>query len=252
MSYGGPYPSLTPSYAGFQYGDTASSFGFPASCKSVSVYSPVGSYPVTCSGAASPNYDFTYVQGVFTITPAQLWVTAPNLSIPYGTAIPQLTPSYSRLYGIDTPASLTDQPTCTTSATSSSPVGTYPITCSGGVDANYSFTYVPGSLTITRTHTVLSAGPYYVLSGLLGSGFSATLTNGASKLPIAGQLVAFSVGGSIVCSATTSATGLATCQPSLLTFLSLLGASNYTATYAGTPNLYPATQTEPVALAPGV
>jgi MBG domain (YGX type) len=39
-------------------------------------------------------------------------------------------------------------PTCTTTATSSSPVGTYPITCSGAEGVGYSFTYVNGTLTI--------------------------------------------------------------------------------------------------------
>jgi MBG domain (YGX type) len=37
----------------------------------------------------------------------------------------------------------------TTTGTASSAVGTYPITASGAVDANYTISYVPGTLTVT-------------------------------------------------------------------------------------------------------
>jgi len=45
---------------------------------------------------------------------------------------------------------LTTQPTVTTTATISSPMGNYPITASGAAANNYSFTYVQGTLTITN------------------------------------------------------------------------------------------------------
>ena len=43
---------------------------------------------------------------------------------------------------------LATAPTCSTLATSGSPVGIYPITCSGAADPNYSISYVSGTLTI--------------------------------------------------------------------------------------------------------
>ena len=51
----------------------------------------------------------------------------------------------------DTSASLTTQPTLTTTATASSHVAgnPYGITASGAVDADYTITYVAGSLTVT-------------------------------------------------------------------------------------------------------
>jgi hypothetical protein len=48
----------------------------------------------------------------------------------------------------DTEASLTTPPTVTTTATSASPVGSYPITVSGAVSSNYEITYVNGTLTV--------------------------------------------------------------------------------------------------------
>ena len=44
-------------------------------------------------------------------------------------------------------------PNLSTTATQFTLIGTYPITCSGGVDVNYTFTYVAGTLTITTAYT---------------------------------------------------------------------------------------------------
>jgi hypothetical protein len=48
---------------------------------------------------------------------------------------------------------LTTQPTCTSAATQTSPVGPYAIACSSGVAGNYDFTYVNGTLTILYNFT---------------------------------------------------------------------------------------------------
>ena len=47
----------------------------------------------------------------------------------------------------DTSASLTTQPICSTTATSHSPAGSYPSTCTGAVDSNYTISYVSGTVT---------------------------------------------------------------------------------------------------------
>jgi gliding motility-associated-like protein len=47
-------------------------------------------------------------------------------------------------------------PTVQTSAVASSPVGTYPLTPTGGSDNNYSFSYVPGTLTITKQQQTIT------------------------------------------------------------------------------------------------
>ncbi|MGA2514537.1 MAG: pentapeptide repeat-containing protein [Candidatus Limnocylindrales bacterium] len=92
--------------------------------------------------AASP------VSQSFTTTQASLIVTAPSPSRAYGSANPIFTPIYAGFVAGDTAASLTTAPTCVTTATAASPVGTYPITCSGAVDPNYSFTYSAGTLSV--------------------------------------------------------------------------------------------------------
>lgn len=80
---------------------------------------------------------------------APLSVTAPDVTKAQGDAIPALTPTYGSFVHGDTAASLTIQPTCTTSATAGSPIGDYPITCADGVSANYTFTYFAGTLHVT-------------------------------------------------------------------------------------------------------
>jgi hypothetical protein len=91
-------------------------------------------------GESSTIYDFE--------PKTQLVVTAPDATKVAGDAVPSFGPTYSGfLYG-DTAASLTTQPTCTTTATAGSPAGTYAVTCSGGASANYDITYVPGTLTV--------------------------------------------------------------------------------------------------------
>ena len=76
-----------------------------------------------------------------------------------GSAIPPLTVSYSGFVNNETATNLPTQPTATTTATSSSPAGTYAITPDGGVATNYTFNYVPGTLTINSVPVVFSAIP---------------------------------------------------------------------------------------------
>lgn len=79
---------------------------------------------------------------------ASLTITANNASMTQGGPVPPLTVSYSGFVNGDNASSLTIQPIVTTTGTSLSPAGTYPITAIGAVDLNYSISYVGGTLTI--------------------------------------------------------------------------------------------------------
>lgn len=86
----------------------------------------------------------------FTVTPAPLTITASSGTFPLGGTPPAITPSYSGFVNGDTAATaLTTSPTCQTTATSLSPIGTYPSWCSGAAAPNYTITYVPGTVTVT-------------------------------------------------------------------------------------------------------
>jgi len=87
------------------------------------------------------------------VSPAALTITAANASKLYGAAVPALTASYSGFVNGDAPSSLTAAPALTTTATAASPAGSYPITASGAAGANYTFTYIPGALVVTKAST---------------------------------------------------------------------------------------------------
>ena len=69
-AYGAANPTLTVSYSGFVNGDTAASLTTPATASTTATAaSAVGTYPITASGATSPNYTISYVPGTLTVTP---------------------------------------------------------------------------------------------------------------------------------------------------------------------------------------
>jgi hypothetical protein len=105
------------------------------------------------------NYVINYVSGTLTISPVALTITANNATRPFGTANSTFTATYAGFVNGDTPASLTGTLACTTTATTTSAVGTYPITCSGQTSTNYTITYVPGVLTVTAVGPVLTLAP---------------------------------------------------------------------------------------------
>ena len=112
------------------------------------------------------NYTVTYVSNYLTVTPAPLTITADSKYMLAGSALPALTfqPIGTFANG-DTAANLTVKPKCTTTATSSSPAGSYPIMPSGAVDSDYSFMYRAGTLTIEPTSNAVYLMPDPLQSG---------------------------------------------------------------------------------------
>jgi len=104
------------------------------------------------------NYTISYVNGTVTDSAAAVVITASSGTMTYGGAAPAVTPLYSAFAGSDSAASLTAAPTCVTTATSSTPVGTdiAADTCAGAVDPNYSFTYVAGNVTVNQAAPVIT------------------------------------------------------------------------------------------------
>jgi gliding motility-associated-like protein len=156
--YGSANPALTVTYSGFKGTDAATSLStVPTASTTATTTSGVGTYGITASGGISSNYDFVYVSGTLTITKATLTVTADNKTKVYGAANPALTVTYSGFKGTDAATSLSTVPTASTTATTTSGVGTYAITASGGGSSNYDFIYVAGTLTITKATLTVTA-----------------------------------------------------------------------------------------------
>jgi hypothetical protein len=91
---------------------------------------------------------------------ASLTITASSQTVAYGSAVPTITPIFGKFVNADTSAVLTRQPSCITAYTTTSAVGSSPSTsCSGAEAANYAFTYIDGSVTVTGPSTRLQFIP---------------------------------------------------------------------------------------------
>jgi len=164
--YGGANPPLTASYAGFVNGDTASALIGALNCSTAAApASPVGAYAINCGGQIAANYSITYLPGKLAVTPATLTIAANNVTKNFDAPNPTLTWTASGFVNGDSSSVLATSPTCTTTATNTSPVGSYPITCSGAAAANYTFTYVPGLLTVTCHYVSIGLSPSTVAQG---------------------------------------------------------------------------------------
>ncbi|WP_188444325.1 MBG domain-containing protein, partial [Belliella aquatica] len=152
--YGETNPALTFTYIGLVNGDTQTAIE-PSISTAANTGSNVGTYPITLTGASDANYDITLVAGELEVTQANLTITADDKSKVYGEANPALTFTYSGLVNGDT--QVTTEPSISTTATTDSNVGTYPITLTGASDANYGITLVDGGLEVTQATLTITA-----------------------------------------------------------------------------------------------
>ena len=142
------------------YGDANPSFGFsvtkgtidsgsPVLSCSATPASPVGTYDIVIEKGTVSNGKVNLVKGTLTITPAPLTISAGNYVKVQGEENPAFTPIYSGFKNKDTEEVLTRKPVLTTTASVTSPAGSYPVTATGAEAANYSITYKAGTLTVT-------------------------------------------------------------------------------------------------------
>jgi hypothetical protein len=185
QQYGQSSPPLNNvTYTGFASGDGPASLTGALLCTtSAKSSSPVGTYPITCSGLSSTKYKITLVPGTLSITKAPLTITAVSTSRLFGQPNPLLTASFSAFANGDNLASLSGALSCSTSATSTSSVTgiPYPITCSGVTSPNYAITFIPGLLTITKATPIITWSNPLDLE--LGSPLGAAQLNASANVP---------------------------------------------------------------------
>jgi hypothetical protein len=146
--YGQPNPALDGTITGIRNADNITATFTTAATQN----SPVGSYAIvpvlSDPDGKLANYSVTSINGTLSITPAPLTITADHQTRLLDSPNPPLTATYSGFVLGEGPRVLTGALTCTTTATITSPVGGYPITCSGQTSTNYAITYVPGTLNV--------------------------------------------------------------------------------------------------------
>ena len=162
-------PKFTATYSGFKNGETSAVLTKqPTFTTDVVVSTAPGQYVVKVSGAEAKNYEISYVDGTMTVTEAdKVTITANNITMVYGDAVPELTYTSGG-------AALQGTPVLSCSATSKSPVGTYPITINKGSVENYNVNYVEGTLTIVKAPLTISAGNYTKKQGMDNPVFTAS------------------------------------------------------------------------------
>jgi len=115
-----------------------------------------GTVTIKASQAAATGYNAGSATATLTINKANLTAKADNKSRVYNTANPTFTITYLGFVYSDNASSLTTQPAASTAATTTSNVGTYPITLTGGSSSNYNITLANGTLTIIQATPTLS------------------------------------------------------------------------------------------------
>jgi LPXTG-site transpeptidase (sortase) family protein len=139
---------------------------------------PAGIYDITAAFAPNPrlaNYTQTLNIGKLTVGSNILTVTANNQTKTYGEPDPLFTFTYSGFQGTDGPGVLTTQPTCQVLPAHNA-VGPFPITCSGGEDENYIFSYVPATLTVTSRDLTVTPANQTKIYGDTFTAFTGTVT----------------------------------------------------------------------------
>ncbi len=135
---------------------------------------------VTFAPSDTVNYSSAAQTQSLTVNKAPLTVTAANQARSYGAANPALTISYLGFVNSDSAGAIT-APTASTSATTASAVGDYPITLTGGAAANYTLTLQNGTLTVTSVApTVTWATPAAIT---YGTALSVAQLNATASVP---------------------------------------------------------------------
>ena len=126
---------------------------------------PVGTYPIAVSPGTVTTPGVEFREGVLTIVPASLTVTAKSYTRNVGEANPEFELSYKGFRNRETDTVFTVRPVITCEATVDSPAGEYAITVSGGEAVNYDITYVNGVLTVEDPTGIAEVGTSKSVNG---------------------------------------------------------------------------------------
>ncbi|TDT18452.1 concanavalin A-like lectin/glucanase superfamily protein [Ilumatobacter fluminis] len=96
------------------------------------------------------------------VTPRPLQITASSVSHSAGTAPPAVSPIFGEFAPGDAAADLDLAPTCSSTSSDTSPVGSYVSRCTGASDPDYAIVYVDGVVTVTSPESELDAAARYV------------------------------------------------------------------------------------------
>lgn len=122
--------------------------------------SPVGKYTIHASRGTVEEEGAEYEDGTLTILPDTLFARPLDCTREQFQENPEFQVSYTGFDNGEDESVILEKPVVTTTATPSSPIGTYPLTLSGGRAQNYQFVFQAGTLTVTASTgiTTVSGG----------------------------------------------------------------------------------------------
>ncbi len=267
--YGSANPGFSATFNGVLAADAANVSGVYSTTATAA--SAVGSYSVTVTGltgSAAGNYTLgTVTPGSLSVTPLALTASATPVSAAYGQAIPSISGTLNGVLAQDTGNVAA---VFSTTATSTSPPGSYPISVSltGSAAGNYTVT-LSGSPAVTITAAAVSvvvnnasraygaANPTFTgtLSGVLAQdaanvsavySTTATATSSVGSYPITATSLTGSAAGNYSLGAVTAGTltvaqaGTTTSLTTSNSTVALNGNVTFTATVASTTTGTPA------------
>jgi len=213
-----------------------------------------GSTTITASQGGNTAYNpAPAVAQLLTVNKATLIVQAANANRVYGAENPAFSATYSGFINGDTQAVLSGSPGLSTAATATSPVGTYPIIVTAGTLAatNYSFSFVNGTLTVTKAEQTITfdalpaktyGDPSFILSATASSGLPASYTSSnTSVAAVSGSTVTIVGAGSATITASQGGDATYNPAPAVTQPLTINKASatilfgELTFTYDGSP-----------------
>ena len=184
---------------------------------------------VTFTPTDTSNFESVTQTVIITVNKKSLAVTS-NASVVYGSATAPLSPSYTGLTNGDAASVLDTAPTCSSSYTSTTAVGSLATTCSGGSDNNYSFSFSAGTLTITaRPLTVTASGQTITYGATVPTGFTTSTMIGSQSVSSVSYTYRDALNQVV---ASPSAAGTYSITPSAAVAGSGTSLSNYDITYA--------------------
>ena len=112
--------------------------------------SPAGRYPVRLSMGTITDETVRLIDGYLVVQKVNATATVNDCSREAGQPNPEFTLSYDGLVAGDTVPVWTAEPVITTTATTESPAGEYPIVVESGTAESYKLSFVAGTLTVTE------------------------------------------------------------------------------------------------------
>ncbi|MGZ5508843.1 MAG: choice-of-anchor D domain-containing protein, partial [Limisphaerales bacterium] len=199
-----------------------------------------GSHALVANYATQGGFQASTASGTLAVSGAPLTISpTPNpASMIYGGPVPAITPAFAGfVLGQTNLTGLTVQPTCSTGATSASPVGSYGSSCTGAVGANYVIAYVPETVKVNQATTATAITSNLPNPSIVGQ---IVTVNFAVTPQFAGTVPT----GIVTVKASTGETCSATLPASSCNLIFATGGSRtLTATYAGNTNFLGSTST---------